>query len=87
MENSGACSTTSVTYGGVAMIKIGDTTTTTGQNGGNYDCVSLWYMLNPPTGTATVLATLTPTTTTALSGGGVVIYNVKQATPDASTRP
>src|SRR5581483_6799300 len=52
-EHSAACSTTSVTYGGVGLTKIGDTTTTLGNNGGNRDCVSLWYMLNPPTGTAT----------------------------------
>ncbi|HEY5059542.1 MAG TPA: hypothetical protein VII51_11060, partial [Gaiellaceae bacterium] len=84
MENSVSCSTTSVTYGGVAMVKIGDTTTTLGNGGGNRDCVSLWYMIDPPTGTATVVATLTPSTTTALAGGGVVIYNVKQTAPDAS---
>ena len=82
-EHSLACSTTGVTYGGVPMILIGDITTT-GVVGPNRDCVSLWYMLNPPTGTANVVATMTPSTTTALSGGGVVIYNAKQAAPDAS---
>ncbi len=82
-ENSVTCSTTGVTYGGTAMVKIGDITTT-GVVGPNRDCVSLWYMLNPPTGTANVIATTTPSTTTALSGGGVVIYNVKEAAPDAS---
>ena len=86
-----SCSTTSVTYGGVAMTEIGDTTTTTGSNGGNRDCVSLWYMLNPPTGTATVSATMAPSIDTASPGGGFVIYNAKQAAPDASatasTRP
>ena len=85
MEASAACSTVSVSYGATAMTKIKDTTTTTGQNGGNYDCVSMWYLVNPTGPSATVTATMTTTgTTVALSGGGVVIYNVKQAGPDAS---
>ena len=79
------CSTASVTYGGTPLTEIDDVTTTQGlPTGGNRDCVSLWYLLNPPTGTATVLATMDQSIDTALSGGGVVIYNAKQAAPDAS---
>ena len=84
-SGTASCSTVSVSYGGTAMTKIKDTTTTTGQNGGNFDCVSMWYLINPTGPSATVTATMTTTgTTVALSGGGVVIYNVKQAAPDAS---
>ena len=84
-SGTASCSTTSVTYGGTAMTKIKDTTTTTGQNGGNFDCVSMWYLINPTGPSATVTATMATTgTTVALSGGGVVIYNVKPAAPDAS---
>ncbi len=63
--------TTGVSYGGQALTKIGQLCA------GSGECISLWYRINPLTGTNTV----------SINGGGLwgsgasTYYNVSQTTP------
>jgi len=65
---------TSVTYGGTALTQIGF------QNGpGNQNRTSLWKLLAPPTGTASIVVTLSGSVNVV--GGAVSFDNVDQTTP------
>src|SRR5207244_12198712 len=52
-STSNTCQPSGVTYGGAALTKIAQNVAGTA----TYDCSGLWYLLNPPSGSATVTVT------------------------------
>jgi hypothetical protein len=68
--------TSSVTYNGVSMTKIGNATCLSTCN------ASMWYLLNPPTGSHSVVTKLSGTT--SVVGGAATYYNVDQSNPFGS---
>jgi hypothetical protein len=75
------CRATGVTYGGDSLTKINGIDL---DDSGADDCISLWYMLNPPVGTANIQVTYAGTVTES-NAGGISIYNAKQQAPENST--
>ncbi len=75
------CTPSGVTYNGVAMTLIDQLPSSTGPS---YNCASLWYMANPPTGAHNVVATFA--NTVDIVAGGVSLYQVSQNAPDASNK-
>jgi uncharacterized repeat protein (TIGR01451 family) len=70
-------SVSSVTYGGVALTRIGATNHNDGWNR-----VELWKLVNPPVGTASVVVTQNEWMVCA--GGAVSFFNVDATTPHSS---
>ena len=70
----GNIATTSVTYGGTALTKIGAVNA-----GGNQNRTELWYLLAPATGTATVV--VTGNASKAIVAASISFTGVNQATP------
>lgn len=66
--------TTAVTYGGVAMTRVGRGT-------GNH-AVEIWRLINPTVGTANVVVTFSGTT--AAAGGATAFNGVNQNTPNGT---
>ena len=64
-----------VTYGGTAMTRVGDTTGVV-----NTMRISLWQLVNPPSGSANVIVTPS-TNNTAFIVGAVSYFGVNQTTP------
>src|SRR5262245_48032025 len=80
---AGNSNVTGITYGGVAMTHVAggqQIAMDTGVGTENY--ADLWFMLNPPSGSATVAVSLTGTVADVL-GGGVSFDNVRQQSPEA----
>ena len=76
---SGNCSVTSVTFNGVALTKIDEAIASDSYK----QCASLWFLLEPDTGTHDIVITW-PQDTDNRSGGGISIYNAAQQGPEAS---
>jgi Concanavalin A-like lectin/glucanases superfamily/Domain of unknown function (DUF2341) len=74
------CQATSVKYGGTALTRIDQSSAVSSSI---YQCVSLWYLVAPTVGTATVSVTF-PVTLDGATAGAVNLYSVKQGAPDAS---
>jgi hypothetical protein len=78
-SSSSSCQASSVTYGGTALTRIGQAVAGTSI----YQCASLWYLVAPAVGTASVSVSFGA----ALDGataGAVTLFGIKQAAPDAS---
>lgn len=74
VSNRGAKVVNSVSYGGTALTQIGF------QNGGgNSSRADLWYLLNPPIGTASVVVSLAAST--AVAAGATSFSGVDQTAP------
>lgn len=80
------CASSSVTYSGFSLKKLGSATAPSGLGSGNY--VELWYMLSPPNGTHTIVATYIANCNNGSGGhfnfgelGAASYYNVNQSTP------
>ncbi len=74
------CSVTSVTYGGAPLTKI--TSVNASGSGSTYMCTSLWYLLSPPTGSASVSVT-TAGTVSEIASGSISLYNAAQQAPES----
>lgn len=73
-HRDGNMSVTSVTYGGTALTSIGS------QNGpGNQNQATLWYLINPPTGTANISVSLSGSKD--VTAGAASFTGVNQTTP------
>jgi len=73
-HRDGNRSVASVTYGGTALTSIG------AQNGaGNQNQATLWYLINPPTGTANISVSLSGSSD--VTAGAASFTGVNQTTP------
>jgi PEP-CTERM motif len=79
---SGNSVVTGITYGGVAMTQVTGAQQTGIETGVGENYADLWFMLNPPVGTANVSVTVTGMVAD-LMGGGVSFRNVRQQAPEA----
>ena len=70
----GSTTVNGVTYGGTALTNVADN-----QGAGNQNRASVWYLLRPPSGTATVAVTLSGST--SVMAGAVSFSGVDQTTP------
>ncbi|HXY85066.1 MAG TPA: hypothetical protein VEH52_06235, partial [Gaiellaceae bacterium] len=83
-ENTGtsSCQPTSATYNGVAMTLIAQTVATAVSP--NWDCVGMYYLLNPANGAHNVSITFSQTPTNdSISAGAISLYSIAQNPPDA----
>ena len=76
--SSSDCDVTNVTYNSIALIKIDDALAGTS----TLQCVSLWYLFAPDTGTHNVIITWADNVSHR-NGGGISAYNVAQQAPEA----
>jgi hypothetical protein len=73
---SGAVDASTVTFNGVSLTKR------VGAGASNQNEASIWYLLNPPAGTHTILVTLGGTTSgKGPTAGGITLSHVDQANP------
>lgn len=70
------CNATSVTYNSVALTEAANAMSGTTWR----QCVKLWYLLAPDVGTYNIVISWAGPNT-ALTGGGISLYNVKQQAP------
>ena len=77
--SSSDCDVTSVAYNSIPLTKIDDALAGTSTR----QCVSLWYLLAPPTGDHDIIITWAGDVSHR-SGGAISAYNVKQQAPEAS---
>ena len=77
-HTTNACQAASVTYGGTPLTQI----STALSSSASFECASLWYMLAPPVGTATVSVSFGSALNGA-SAGATTLFGIKQAAPDA----
>jgi hypothetical protein len=80
------CASSSMTYDGFALTKLGSATAPSGLASGTY--AELWYILSPPTGTHSIVANYISNCNNGVGGhfnngelGAASYYNVNQATP------
>lgn len=66
----------SVTYGGAPLTNIGNTTST-----GNVTRISLWRLVNPPSGTANIVVTPVSGNVEEFVAGATSYFGVNQTTP------
>ncbi len=77
-----SCQPAGVTYNGTAMtLAARDVAINPAPN---YDCVGLYYQLNPATGTRAVVINMGGQSEDGLVGGAVSLYNVYQSAPDTT---
>ena len=82
-ENTGtaSCQPSSVTYNGVAMTLAGQVLANNPSP--NWDCVGIYYLLNPATGLHAVSITFTAAPVNdGIAGAAMSIYSVAQKAPD-----
>src|SRR3954471_15408576 len=82
-ENTGtaSCQPSSVTYNGVAMTLAGQVLANTPSP--NWDCVGIYYLLNPANGTHAVSITFTAAPVNdGIAAAAMSIYSVAQTAPD-----
>ena len=82
-ENTGtaSCQPSSVTYNGVAMTLAGQVLANTPSP--NWDCVGIYYLLNPANGLHAVSITFTAAPVNdGIAGAAMSIYSVSQNAPD-----
>ncbi|MEM2956303.1 MAG: hypothetical protein QW041_01885 [Candidatus Pacearchaeota archaeon] len=75
------CRATSVTYNNISLTKIAGYDF---DDSGADACASLWYLLNPPVGTASIKVNYAGNVTES-NAGGISIYNAKQQAPENYT--
>lgn len=80
-NNSVNCDVTSVTYGGTPLTKAIDAQ---GRDGVTSDNSELWYLLNPPVGTANIVASFPDAGNSENVLFGIDIWNAKQVAPEAT---
>lgn len=77
---SSNCRVTAVSYGGQALTRAVERNF---DDGGVAACASIWYLVNPPTGSNTVSVSFAGSTTD-LNVGAISLYNVAQTAPEAT---
>jgi hypothetical protein len=72
----------SITYGGTSLTKIRSDTNSLSK----YQVTDLWYLVNPSTGSNSIVVTLDGnlTPTSAMRAGAISLVGVHQTTPDAN---
>lgn len=81
--NEANCTVNSITYNAVPLTEIDEIKLTGG--GANYQCVGLWYLLTPDTGTHDVVITWGGNLEDR-HGGAISLYNAAQQPPEASAK-
>jgi hypothetical protein len=74
------CRATAATYGGTALTRAAEYNL---DDTGADDCLSMWYLLNPPVGTANVVITYAGTLTES-NAGAISIFDAAQQAPEAT---
>jgi hypothetical protein len=79
--SSATCHAATVTYSGQSLTKAAYKDI---DDSGTAQCTSLWYLVNPPVGTANIVITTSGGAITDLNGGAISLYNVAQQGPEAT---
>ena len=77
-HTTSSCQASTVTYGGTPLTQV----STALSSSASFECASLWYMLAPPVGTASVSVSFGSALNGA-SAGATTLFGIKQAAPDA----